>query len=119
VAETTTGSTLVPQTATGTEFYSPSRNISCEIDYGNGANSASCLTGNPPASVSLHPDGTLTRCSGDTCLANAGANTPTLDYGSTITLGPYTCLSEASGMKCTIPSGAGFLISKAGTTELS
>ena len=35
-AVTTTTGTLLPQTANVTEFYSPTKNISCEIDSANG-----------------------------------------------------------------------------------
>jgi hypothetical protein len=116
---TVTSGTLVPQTATETEFYSPSQNISCEIDASPGSNpgtSTLCLTINPARSVVLHTDGTLTVCTGQDCLSNAGDNTPTLTYGHSITLGPFTCVSSKAGMKCTIASGAGFLIASSGIT---
>ncbi len=114
-----TPATLVPQTATGTEFYSPSKNISCEIDYNFGTSSLTqtlCLTLSPPKSVVLKTDGSLTECSGQQCLSNAGENTPTLAYGSVITLGPFTCQSSAAGVKCTLTSGAGFVISSSAIT---
>ena len=116
-----TSGTLVPQTATGTEFYSPSKNISCEIDSNFGTSaitSALCLTISPAKTVTLKTDGTLTECAGDACLSNAGANTPTLVYGQSITLGPFTCASSTAGMKCTLANGDGFLISSAATTPL-
>ena len=87
---TQTSGTLVPQTATVTEFYSPSKNISCEIDnnFGSSATtSALCLTISPPKSVTLMTDSTLNECTGVNCLSNAGENTPTLAYGQSITLG--------------------------------
>jgi hypothetical protein len=119
---TVTSGTLLPETATGTEFYSPSRNISCEIDAGAGSNpgtSTLCLTINPARSVVLSADGTLKECTtGQNCLSNAGVNTPTLAYGQSITLGPFTCVSSTAGMMCTIASGAGFLIASAGITPL-
>jgi hypothetical protein len=113
--------TLVPQTPTGTEFYSPSKNISCEIDdnFGTSAiTSALCLTISPPKSVTLQADGSLTECTGVNCLSNAGTNTPTLAYGQSITLGPFTCASSTAGMKCTLANGNGFLISSSATTAL-
>jgi hypothetical protein len=109
-----TSGTLVPQTSTGTEFFSPSKNISCEIDTNFGPSaitSTLCLTIAPPKSVTLGADGTLTECTGVTCLSNAGENTPTLDYGMSITLEPFTCSSSTAGMKCTLADGDGFLIS--------
>jgi hypothetical protein len=113
--------TLVPQTATVTEFYSPSKNISCEIDNNVGTSattSALCLTISPPKSVTLQTDGSLTECTGVNCLSNAGTNTPTLAYGQSITLGPFTCASSAAGMKCALANGDGFLISSSATTAL-
>ncbi len=112
---------MAPQTSTSTEFYSPSKNISCEIDYNLGPSavtSAFCLTLSPPKSVTLTTNAALAECTGTTCLANAGENTPTLAYGQSITLGPFTCASSTAGMKCTLASGDGFLISSAATTPL-
>jgi hypothetical protein len=113
--------TLVPQTSTSTEFYSPSKNISCEIDNNFGSSSltsALCLTLSPPKSVTLKTDSTLTECTGTSCLSNAGENTPTLAYGQSITLGPFTCASSTAGIKCTLASGDGFLISSTTTAQL-
>jgi hypothetical protein len=63
-------------------------------------------------------DGSLTECTGVNCLSNAGVNTPTLAYGQSITLGPFTCASSTAGIKCTVASGDGFLISSSVTTAL-
>jgi hypothetical protein len=118
---TSTSGTLVPQTATITEFYSPSKNISCEIDNNVGTSattSALCLTISPPKSVTLKTDSSLTECTGVNCLSNAGTNTPTLAYGQSITLGPFTCASSTAGIKCTLANGDGFLISSSATTAL-
>jgi hypothetical protein len=115
-----TSGTLVPQTSSSTEFFSPSKNISCEID--NGASSAMtgafCLTMSPPKSVQLKSDSTLTECTGVSCLGNAGENTPTLAYGQSISLGPFTCASSTAGITCTLANGDGFLISSSATTAL-
>jgi hypothetical protein len=116
-----TSGTLTPQTSTATEFFSPSKNISCEIDYNFGPSSITstlCLTISPPRSVTLKTDSTLTECTGVQCLSNAGVNTPTLQYGHTITLGPFTCASLTSGMKCTLGNGNGFVISTSGITAV-
>jgi hypothetical protein len=104
-----------------TQFYSPSMNISCEIDYhyaGSMFTSASCLTYSSPKSVSLKTDGTLTECTGIGCLGNAEVNTPTLAYGQSVTLGPFTCASSTAGVTCTIANGDGFLISSSATTAV-
>jgi hypothetical protein len=118
---TQTSGTLAPQTSTVTEFYSPSKNISCEIDNNLGASaitSTLCLTLSPPKSVTLMTDSTLNECTGENCLSNAGESTPTLAYGQSITLGPFICASSTAGMKCTLASGDGFLISSQAVTPL-
>jgi hypothetical protein len=112
---------MLPQTPTSTEFYSPSRNISCEIDYNFGASSISqayCLTVTPQQSATLKLDGSLVKCSGANCLSNAGLNTPELPYGTSISLGPFICLSTTSGMRCTLANGAGYVISTSGVAAL-
>ncbi len=68
--------------------------------------------------MTLATDGTLTECSGANCLSNAGVNTPTLAYGQSITLGPFTCASSTAGMKCTLANGDGFLMSSSGITPV-
>ena len=68
--------------------------------------------------MTLKTDGSLTECTGVNCLSNAGTNTPTLAYGQSITLGPFTCASSTAGMKCTLANGDGFLISSSATTAL-
>jgi hypothetical protein len=117
---TVTSGTLTPETATGSEFYSPSKNISCEIDSGTQVGTSTlCLTINPARSVVLHSDGTLTVCTGQDCLSNAGVNTPTLPYGYSITIAPFMCVSSTAGITCTVTaSGAGFLIATSGVTSV-
>ena len=118
----------MPQTPTGGEFYSPSRNLSCQVDSyapgGSGAPSESgayCESISGGFSLTLNPDGTLTQCTAGTvggCLSNAGVDTPVLAYGTSYVVGPFTCLSKTSGMQCTIATGAGFLISASAVTPL-
>ncbi|OBI00605.1 hypothetical protein A5678_18255 [Mycobacterium sp. E2733] len=102
-------------------FLSPSRNVSCEIDYQRGGirDAAFCFTISPPESVSMDPAGVLSRCTGESCLANPAEGTPTLNYGQTMGAGPFTCRSETGGVTCTVPSGRGFTISNAGITAVS
>src|ERR1700753_2253734 len=55
----TTSGTLAPQSSTVSEFYSPSKNISCEIDNGlgsGGTTGALCLTISPARSATLGTD---------------------------------------------------------------
>jgi hypothetical protein len=96
------------------EFYSPTQNISCEIDPGTEL----CLTWTPPRSATLMPDGTYTTCSGDTCLSNAGVGTGTLAYGTSTSNGTFTCVSRTSGMTCTA-EGRGYTISTAGIVPVT
>jgi hypothetical protein len=118
---TTTTVTLVPQTASATEFYAPSGNLECEIDsqFGQGSlTQVMCLTETPPQSATLGADSSLKKCTGQMCLSNAGLNTPELSYGTSITLGPFTCLSMTSGMRCTLGNGNGFILARSGVTPL-
>ncbi len=67
----------------------------------------------------MDADGVLSICSGgDRCEANAAQGTPTLAYGQTIRNGPFSCLSEVSGVTCTVVSGRGFTISNSGITPV-
>jgi len=114
---TTTTTTTKAKTAS---FYSPSRNLSCEIDDGY-ANlvRAYCQSLHSPHSVHMGPAGKLTICSGTSaatrCLGNIGEHTPILGYGKQVTVGRFRCRSEPAGVTCTvIKSGKGFLINSAG-----
>ncbi|WP_309226601.1 MULTISPECIES: hypothetical protein [unclassified Mycolicibacterium] len=97
-------------------FLSPSRNISCEIDYQRPGipDGAFCFSVVPPQSAHLTPDGSVSVCNGDSCLANPPVDTPSLAYGNAATRGPITCRSDEPGITCTVPSGRGFVISRSG-----
>jgi hypothetical protein len=103
-------------------FYSPSRKISCEIDYQRGAGMpdvAYCQISPPQAlhqSVHMDPTGAFAVCTGETCLGNPGLGQGTLPYGQTAGLGPFSCLSEVTGITCRVGSGRGFTISSSGIT---
>ncbi|MGZ4510183.1 MAG: hypothetical protein ACXVX4_02265 [Mycobacterium sp.] len=101
-------------------FLSPSRNISCEIDYQRRGipDETFCFTGSPPASVRMDTGGVLSRCTGESCLANPAEGTPILGYGQTMGAGPFTCRSETGGVTCTVVSGRGFTISSSGITPV-
>ncbi len=106
------------------EFYSRSRNTSCEIDYGTTGSgspmqSVLCLTFSPPRSVVLSTDGSYGSCTGTDCPSNAGVGTPTLDYGDTTGVGPFRCLPVTTGMIWTVNGGTGFRISTAGISPVS
>ena len=103
-------------------FYSPSHNISCEIDYQRGADTpdmAYCQITPPQLlqpSVHMDPTEAFAVCTGETCLGNPGLGQATLAYGQTAGIGPFSCLSEVSGVTCTVTSGRGFTISSSGIT---
>ena len=106
------------QTPTGGEFLSPSGNISCEVNFSPTNEGALCLTLQPPRSVNMTLDGSLTLCTGMQCLSNAGLNTPTLAYGTETGVGPFRCVSATTGVTCTVTSGKGFVINTAGITPV-
>ncbi|WP_231980472.1 MULTISPECIES: hypothetical protein [unclassified Mycobacterium] len=101
-------------------FLSPSRNISCEIDYQRRGipDSAFCFSISPPQSVTMDPTGALSRCTGESCLANPPEGTPTLGYGQAKGTGPFMCRSETDGVTCTVTSGRGFIISSSGIAAI-
>jgi hypothetical protein len=102
-------------------FLSPSGNISCEMDRGNGVGTmAYCQSGRPPQNATLYPDGHVIACygTGADCLGNPGDRTPTLAYGRSIRLDPFRCTSLRRGVRCVvIRSRHGFLISRSGLSH--
>ena len=101
-------------------FYSPSRNINCELDYQRAGipDSTFCLSDEPMQSVTMDVNGALTLCDGMKCMANAPPGIPVLAYGQSMVRGPFTCRSETSGVTCTVVSGRGFTISSSGITSV-
>jgi hypothetical protein len=101
------------------EFYSPSHNVNCEIDYGAPYpdKQAFCFSSTPDQSATLSVSGSFTTCSSN-CQANPASNAVELPYGEAIVLGPFKCRSADAGMFCTA-NGKGFQISKSGITAFS
>jgi hypothetical protein len=102
-------------------FRSPSGNIECEINFQRDPglpDETYCQTGTPPRSVHMSDAGVLTNCTGISCLGNAAPGTATLDYGQAAGIGPFHCLSQSSGVTCTVPSGRGFAISREAITPV-
>jgi hypothetical protein len=97
-------------------FYSPSHRIDCEINTGGyaGPDSVYCKTVEPPQSVHMDNTGVFYTCPGENCIGNAAQGIPTLAYGQTMALGPFSCLSEVSGVTRTVAQGRGFTISTSG-----
>jgi hypothetical protein len=106
---------------TTASFYSPSRNLGCELDDRRAGvpNEVFCQSLKAPHSVKLGLNGQIRVCRGETCLGNPGEGTPVLAYGRQITVGRFRCFSLMTGVKCiVIRSGKGFLIDKAGVRRL-
>jgi len=111
---------------TSASFYSPSRNISCELDDGRAhvGSVVYCQSLAHPHSVKLGLDGRLKICRGGTltttgCLGDAGEHTPVLGYGKQITLRHFRCRSEQAGVTCTvIKTGKGFRIDRTGVRAI-
>ncbi len=67
----------------------------------------------------MSADGSLRTCYGMQCGSNAGVNTPTLAYGDSTGVGPFTCTSTLAAMICTVTGGKGFRISRTGITPIN
>jgi hypothetical protein len=111
---------------TSASFYSPSRNISCEMTDGRaGVDShVYCQSLAHPHSVTMGLAGRLKICRSGTlttthCLGDPGEHTPVLRYGKHITLEHFRCDSKQVGVSCTvIKTGKGFLIDSAGVRRI-
>ena len=106
---------------TEADFYSPSRNLACEMDDYSGVipGGVYCQSWKTPHNVRLRPNGTLRKCAGQRCLGNPGEHTPTLAYGRSITVGRFRCTSRRIGVECVvISSGKGFLIDSKGSRRV-
>ena len=102
-----------PGKAKSARFYTPSRNLFCEMaDRDARGSYVYCQGFKPPHNVRMSLDGRLKICRGTRCsIGNPAANTPTLGYGKQITVGRFRCRSQRSGITCrVIRSGKGFLI---------
>ena len=99
----------------GQEFFSPSKNISCELDwhYAGLPAAAGCQTFTPLQSVRISPVGKIMRCSGVGCVGNPALNTAVLPYLTSIAIGPFLCTSRVDGVACSA-AGRAFLISRSG-----
>ena len=106
--------------ATYAGFYSPSRNLSCEMaDRDARGSYVYCQSAKAPKNVRMSLGGRLKICRGSHCLGDPAENTPPLGYGRKITIGRFRCLSLKSGVRCTvIRSGKGFLIHRDGVRQI-
>jgi hypothetical protein len=125
-----TGSSAPADTATTAatsegerRFASPTGNIACDLT-GDGV---TCTIANtsvePPAIegctgagtghvITLNADGVDTPCT-DQVPGAAGGDVDVLQYGSSETVGDYTCTSGSNGMTCVDGGGVGFRIATA------
>ena len=125
-ATTSPSSTTIPtvplQTATYGEFLSPTGNIDCSISAGAShqppTEQVFCATLKPPQSVTMDGSGSLKKCSGPGCGGNGQPGAPTLAYGTGTGAGPFLCVSEVTGMTCTVTGGKGFTLSTAGIKQI-
>jgi hypothetical protein len=100
-------------------FHSPSGNIQCEVASKDPRGTyAYCQTFKAPRSVQLFATGRLKTCTGMKCLGDGPENAFTLAYGRSTTVGPFRCTSLTTGMRCTLPSGHGFLLGRTGLTRV-
>ena len=106
-------------------FHSPSGNIQCGMSTGEYAQVRCDMAVFTPTYLKAPPDcefdwGSSFAVDGDgpgylACVSDAVADPAGLElgYGESISLGPFTCTSEKSGLECTNLSGHGFKLSKA------
>ena len=110
-----------PTSGTYARFYTPSRNIACEMsDNGTAQAAIGCIMQKPPALASLKVNGVATICQHQAlkCTGNLGDD-PSLPaprelaYGSSVTVGRFRCTSASTGVTCIVTAtGKGFFISR-------
>jgi hypothetical protein len=116
-----------PARRTVATFYSPSRNVSCEMNDGRtGVGTyVYCQSMAHPHSVKMGLGGRLKICrsakaSTAQCLGNPGEHTPVLRYGHHVSLEHFRCRSARSGVTCVvIRTGKGFRIDRTGVRRVS
>jgi len=98
-------------------FYSPSGNISCELNYHlDGQTLMSCQTIAPRVWVEMGVTGNYKIvCTGQRCGPLSPQPAPTLAYGTATGAGPFHCTSATTGVTC-LAGGKGFQISRSGVT---
>lgn len=109
-------------------FRLPSDNIACTMT----ADSVTCTivsatftpppvqgcTGSVGHTVVLDGTGVSVPCVAGPAPTPAGSSVPMLFYGSTSTVGRYTCTSATDGVTCTDPKGVGFRLAREALTVL-
>ena len=102
---------------------SPLGGLSCEIDWQRDGipYQTYCQTDSLPQTVTMDEGGVIKSCMdidhpdfSTKCDHGDPGDAPTLAYGQTVGAGPFTRVSAATGVTCTLPAGRGFTISAAG-----
>ena len=117
--------------ATSTEplaFALPSGNIACTMSVDGVTCTIASYTYAPPVVAGctevtghvlvLNADGVAFDCVSGPPPAVAGDDVTVLDYGSSTSVGDYTCRSATDGVQCTDASGVGFRLARASWSEL-
>jgi len=109
-------------------FASPSGNIECDMSRSGVTCTIASITFTPPAAagctgalghvVALDSSGVHLPCPEGPAPTVAGADVPELVYGSSSTVGAFTCTSATNGVTCTDESGVGFRLARSAFTEL-
>ena len=126
-ASAASGSATPPSTEPA-QFALPSGNIACIMSVdGVTCTIASITYEAPPVAgcaevtghvLVLNADGFAFSCVSGPPPAVAGSDVPVLDYGSSMTVGDYTCESASDGVSCVDGSGTGFQLARASWKEL-
>jgi len=101
-------------------FRAPGNNILCQMSYRyHGDTSVLCISRDPPRRATLSAHGRTRICGGVACLSDGPAHEQTLRYGSSTRLGPFTCTSLRTGVRCIArPSRHGFVIAPQGIAHV-
>lgn len=117
--------------ATSTEplaFASPTGNIACTMSVDGVTCTIASYTYAPPVVAGctevtghvlvLNADGVAFSCVSGPPPAVAGDDVTVLEYGSSTSVGDYTCRSATDGVQCVDASGVGFQLARASWSEL-
>ena len=109
-------------------FRLPSGNIACTLTEGSATCTIASATFTVPAvagctgtvghTVVLDAKGVTTPCEPGPAPGVAGADVPTLPYGSSSSLAGRTCTSATDGVTCTDAAGTGFRLARESLTLL-
>lgn len=128
---TTSATPSASSSATSTQpvaFALPSGNIACTMSVDGVTCTIASFTYAPPVVAGctettghvlvLNADGVAFDCVSGPPPAVAGDDVPVLEYGSSTSVGDYTCRSATDGVQCVDGSGVGFQLARASWSEL-